>query len=98
MRDRIRIIGSLSLAGLLAFAFAGGQEDASLSDISTSETRGLAGVQAGNVVLEPTLETLTSLRADEGSIYVNAHGASSIPDFPGILMSLKIASKSVSRA
>jgi hypothetical protein len=66
----------VSIAAFVALASAGCWDDESLSDINTSETRGLAGVQTANVVLEPSLETIMlrpSANPERNAYYGDLH-------------------------
>ena len=58
MRHHTRSPFRAVLALLAALVATGCGDDADLANINTSESRGLAGAQSGNVVLEPSLETL----------------------------------------
>jgi hypothetical protein len=66
----------LAIAGLFGLASSGCPDDESLRGINTNETRGLAGAQTDNVVLEPTLDTI-SLRPepdpDRNAYYGDLH-------------------------
>ena len=59
MRSCLRTLGPASLALAFTMASAGCQDTDSLSSINTHESRGLSGEARRNVVLEPSLETMS---------------------------------------